>query len=123
VIGVEPATANDTALSLRSGNRQTIAAPDTIADGLRHTTPAALPWTINQRLLDDIVTVTDHDIAAAVGLCFTWLKTVVEPSGAVALAAVAAGHVQPGYGRIAVVLSGGNADWATLHTLLGPDLT
>jgi threonine dehydratase len=116
VIGVEPAAGDDTARSLRAGTRQTIPTPTTIADGLRHTTPAQLPFSIMQRLLDDVLTVSDTDITAAVTLAFTHLKTVIEPTGAAALAA--ASQIHPRRGKIAVVLSGGNADWTTLHPML-----
>ena len=55
-----------TAASLRAGHRVTLpAVPDTIADGLRHTGPARLPWEVNKVFLDDVVTVTDDDIAQA----------------------------------------------------------
>ena len=66
VIGVEPRTGADTAASFRAGHRVTLpAVPDTIADGLRHTSPARLPWEVNKVLLDDVATVTDDEIAQA----------------------------------------------------------
>lgn len=89
-----------------------------VAVAVARSRSTTLPFSINQRLLDDVVIVSDADIAAAVSACFTRLRTVIEPSGAVALAAVVAGRVRARYGRIAVVLSGGNVDWATLRALL-----
>ena len=89
----------------------------TIADGLLAIQPGELTFEVNRRLLDDVVTVEEADIVEAMRFCFSRLKVVVEPSGAVPLAALLAGVV-PGAGRrIAVVLSGGNiapADFAAL---------
>jgi threonine dehydratase len=116
VIGVEPATASDTSQSLRAGKRVSIAEPDTIADGLRAREPGELTFAVNSRLLDDVVTVTEEAIVDAMRFCFTRLKIVVEPSGAVPLAAVLSGIVAA-TGRTAVVLSGGNiapADFSAL---------
>lgn len=116
VIGVEPAMASDTSQSLRAGKRVSIAEPDTIADGLRAREPGELTFAVNSRLLDDVVTVTEEAIVDAMSFCFTRLKIVVEPSGAVPLAAVLSGIVAA-TGRTAVVLSGGNiapADFSAL---------
>ena len=71
VIGVEPRAGGNTAASLRVGHRVTLpAVPDTIADGLRHTSPAPLPWEVNKVLLDDVITVTDDDIVQAMRWAF-----------------------------------------------------
>jgi threo-3-hydroxy-L-aspartate ammonia-lyase len=116
IVGVEPAGAGDTAESLRAGHRVDIGTADTIADGLRASQPGELTFEINAQLLDDVVTVPDEAIVAAMRFCFTRLKIVVEPSGATALAALLCGAVRP-TGRVAVVLSGGNiapADFAAL---------
>jgi threo-3-hydroxy-L-aspartate ammonia-lyase len=116
VIGVEPAAAGDTSASLRAGHRVSIGEPDTIADGLRATEPGELTFEVNARLLADVVTVPEEAIVAAMQFCFSRLKIVVEPSGAVPLAALREGIV-PAAGRTAVVLSGGNiapADFAAL---------
>lgn len=116
VVGVEPAGADDTRQSLRSGRLVTVQ-PDTIADGLRAWQPGSLTFPINQRQLDDVVTVTEAAIVEAMAFCFTRLKLVVEPSGAVPLAALLSGAVPASGRRIAVVLSGGNiapGDFAAL---------
>jgi threo-3-hydroxy-L-aspartate ammonia-lyase len=117
VIGVEPAGADDTRRSLRAGRRVTLDTVDTIADGLRASQPGELTFEVNRRLLTDVVTVDEAAIVEAMRFCFTRLKAVVEPSGAVPLAALLAGAVPPG-ARTAVVLSGGNVDPADFAALL-----
>jgi threonine dehydratase len=118
VIGVEPAGADDTARSLRAGHRVAIPEPATVADGLRATRPGELTFGVNSRLLDRVVTVSDQAIVAAMRFCFTRLKLVVEPSGAVALAALLTGAVQAAGKTTAVVLSGGNIDPAGFAALV-----
>jgi threo-3-hydroxy-L-aspartate ammonia-lyase len=118
VIGVEPVIASDTSQSLRAGHRVSIPEPETIADGLRAREPGELTFAVNSRLLDDIVTVSEDDIIDAMRFCFTRLKIVVEPSGAVPLAALLSGAVRP-RGRTVVVLSGGNIDPADFSALMG----
>jgi threo-3-hydroxy-L-aspartate ammonia-lyase len=116
VIGVEPSSGADTAASLRAGHRVTLAAvPDTIADGLRHISPAPLPWEVNKVPLDDVVTVTDDCIAHAMRWAFEHLKIVVEPSGAAALAALAGAGIPPG--QAGVVISGGSVDYRTFQAI------
>ncbi|MGW2395628.1 threonine ammonia-lyase [Kitasatospora sp. NPDC001664] len=117
VIGVEPETAADTATSLRAGRRTELATvPDTVADGLRHTVPAPLPWEVNRQLLDGVATVTDLQIGQAMRWAFQHLKVVAEPSGAVALAAVAGLDLPPG--PVGVIISGGSVDLNTFHHLV-----
>ncbi len=91
--------------------------PDTIADGLRHTSPARLPWEVNKVLLDDVVTVTDDDIAHAMRWAFDHLRIVAEPSGAAALAALARADLPPG--PAGVIISGGSVDYATYRAITG----
>jgi threo-3-hydroxy-L-aspartate ammonia-lyase len=119
VIGVEPAGADDTSRSMRAGHRVSLDTVDTIADGLRASQPGELTFAVNQRLLDDVVTVTDAAIVEAMRFCFARLKVVVEPSGATPLAALLSGAVQPEGRRTAVVLSGGNIDPADFAFLVG----
>jgi threo-3-hydroxy-L-aspartate ammonia-lyase len=117
VIGVEPESGADMAASLRAGHLVTLpAVPDTIADGLRHTSPAGLPWEVNKMLLDDVVTVTDGHIVQAMRWAFDHLKIVTEPSGAAALAALTG----PGLpsGPVGVVISGGSVDFGTFRALM-----
>ena len=108
IIGVEPDGADDTYRSFAAGERVGIDRADTIADGLAITMPGAHTFPINHDLVDEVVTVSDDEIAAAMLLLFERTKQVVEPSGAASLAAVLAGRVSGS--RIGVVLSGGNVD-------------
>jgi threonine dehydratase len=110
IIGVEPAGAADAQASLRTGQLVTWEHPDTLADGLRVTHLGNLPFALITRLVDDIVTVTDDEIRAAVLALHRGAKLVVEPSGAVAMAALM--HEKTGVEgrRTVAVLSGGNVD-------------
>lgn len=108
VWGVEPELGNDTYLSRRSGRRVAIDPPGTIADGLRAPSPGKLTFEIIQRCVDDIVLVSEEEIEHAMEFLRTRLKIVVEPSGAVAAAAVLYGKLPRGGGRIGIVISGGN---------------
>ncbi|HEX2208240.1 MAG TPA: threonine/serine dehydratase [Longimicrobium sp.] len=118
VIGVEPDTANDTQLSLRAGRRVSIPSPATIADGLRHSTPAETTFAMNRRLLDGVLAVSDAAIAQAMALCREHLGILVEPSGACGLAALLSDGMPEFPGRVAVVLSGGNIDEAAFRTII-----
>jgi len=108
VIGVEPETGDDTKRSLEAGTRVAISVSRTIADGLAADIPGALTFSINQRLVDDIVLVSDDQIRDAMRLAFERLKIVIEPSGATALAALLTGQIRPIPPRVGVVVSGGN---------------
>ena len=108
VIGVEPAGADDTRQSLRAGHRVTLAQPATIADGLLAQQPGELTFAVNSRLLSDVVTVTEEAIVEAMRFCFSRMKIVIEPSGAVALAALRSGVVPAAGHRTVAVISGGN---------------
>jgi threonine dehydratase len=117
VIGVEPGSGSDTAASLRAGHRVTLPmVPDTIADGLRHTSPAELPWEVNKMMLDDVITVTDGHIVQAMRLAFDHLKIVTEPSGAAALAALGRPGLPPG--PVGVIISGGSTDVGAFGALM-----
>lgn len=119
VIGVEPQAGDDYARSLAAGHRVSIAIPDTIADSLQLTCPGELTFSINQPLLDGVVTVSDAELVAAMRFAFERLKLVVEPGGAAALAALLAERVElAGDSRVGVVLSGGNVDPATFSRLM-----
>ena len=114
VFGSEPEAANDTWLSLRAGKRVEIPAPDTIADGLRSPSPGVLTFPIMQALLEDVITVSEQEIRAAMLFIATRLKILVEPSGAVPAAVVLFRKLPPGIASIGVILSGGNMDPAML---------
>src|SRR5713101_2542911 len=115
---VEPETANDTQQSFRKGGRVMIPPPPTIADGLRVQTPGALTFPITRANAEDVLTVADEEIIAAMRFMLFRLKLLVEPSGAAAAAAVFAGKVPSECKRVGVVLSGGNIDSDVLGGLL-----
>ncbi len=107
VIGVEPAGADDTHQSMHAGHRVCIT-PATIADGLLAQQPGELTFAVNSRLLSDVVTVTEEAIVEAMRFCFSRMKIVIEPSGAVTLAALRSGVVPAAGHRTVAVISGGN---------------
>lgn len=117
VFGVEPETANDYWLSLRRGEPVEIPPPPTIADGLRTTKPGRWNFPIIQRLVDDVLLVSEEEIREATRFILTRMKLVVEPSGAVAAAAVLARKLPAPFSRVGIVLSGGNVDLETLASL------
>jgi threonine dehydratase len=117
VIGVEPAGADDTLQSLRAGARVSIPPPGTIADGLRVVQPGALTFPIVQRHVADILVVSDAEIRAALRFALERLKLVIEPSGAVTLAALLAGKLPAKLGRVGAIISGGNIDPPVLASL------
>lgn len=121
IVGVEPEDGDDTRRSLESGHRVSIQTPRTIADGLRVVQPGEVTFPIIQSLVDEIVTVSDDEIRHAMRLLLERAKVLVEPSGAVGLAAILA-HRTPAQGRIGIVLSGGNVALEDLPGLLArPD--
>ena len=107
VVGVEPEAGDDWRRSFAAGRRVEIDVPRTIADGLQTHAPGILTWEVASRLVDEVVTVTDDQIVEAMRFAFERLKLVVEPSGAVGIAAVLQGAVGSG-GRVGVIVSGGN---------------
>lgn len=118
VIGVEPALADDAARSFATGSLQTVRNPETIADGARTPSLGQLPFSIIRRLVDDIVTVPEEAILRAMLFCWERLKLVVEPTGALPLAALLEGVVKLPGKRVGVILSGGNADFHALKAVL-----
>jgi threonine dehydratase len=107
VVGVEPEAGDDWRRSLAAGEPVRIAVPRTIADGLQTSVPGALTWEVASRLVDEVVTVTDAEIVEAMRFAFERLKLVVEPSGAVGIAALLERKVGSA-GRVGVIVSGGN---------------
>jgi threonine dehydratase len=118
IVGVEPQASDDTARSLRAGERVRVEVRPTIADGQQLTTPGERTWPVVRALVDDVVTVSDDEILAAMRLLFERVKVVAEPSGASALAALLAGRVEPRTGTVGVVISGGNVDAARFASLM-----
>ncbi|WP_329223038.1 pyridoxal-phosphate dependent enzyme [Streptomyces sp. NBC_01485] len=119
VIGVEPDTGDDTKRSLEAGRRVEIPVPRTIADGQAAHTPGELTFSVNRRLVDGIVLVSDDEIRAAMRFAFERLKIVVEPSGATPLAALLAGRAGRLPRRVGVIVSGGNIDSGRFAELCG----
>ena len=111
VWGVEPAAFDDTRRSLESGKREHIdPAARSICDALQSPSPGEITFEINRRNLAGVLTVTDAEVAEAVRYAFATLKLVVEPGGAVALAAALAGKLDLAGRTTGIVLSGGNVD-------------
>ena len=119
VYTAEPAGFDDHARSFRSGRREANAAlSGTICDSLMARTPGELTFEINRSLVGQGLVASDAEVAAAVAFAFRELKLVLEPGGAVALAALMAGKLDV-KGKIAVaVLSGGNVDPDLFHRLV-----
>jgi len=111
LITVEPYGFDDHARSFSAGKREPHRAVGrTICDALMASIPGEITFAVNQKLGAQGVTVTDDEVAKAVGFAFRELKLVVEPGGAVALAALLAGHIDAKEKTVAIVLSGGNVD-------------
>lgn len=113
VIGTEPANADDAAQSFRAGHLVRVEKPSTIADGLRANVGAP-NLALIQRYVDDIVTVSEEAIVAAMQTIWEKLKIIIEPSAAVPYAAVQSGAVDIRGRRVGIILTGGNVDLAAL---------
>ena len=112
VIGVEPALADDATRTFRSGELHTVHNPPTIADGLRAPSLGRYTWPLVRDHVDEMRTVTEDEIVEAMRFLWTRMKMVVEPSGAVPLAALLADPAAFRGMRIGIVISGGNVDLA-----------
>ncbi len=125
VYAVEPAESDDTARSLVSGKRERNAPGGSmLCDALLSEQPGVLTFSINQPRLAGGLVVTDAEVLAAMRFAFLELKLVVEPGGAVALAALLAGRIDVRGRRVGAVLSGGNVDPETFaHALRDGDAT
>lgn len=111
VYGVEPAEFDDTARSFASGEREGIDKDArSICDALQSPMPGELTFAINQKALKGVLCVSDAEVRGAIRFAFKHLKLVIEPGGAVALAAVLAGKLNTVGKTTAIVLSGGNID-------------
>jgi threonine dehydratase len=111
LMSAEPEAFDDHARSLRAGKREPHASKGrTICDALMASIPGELTFAINSRLLSQGITASDEEVGAAGGFAFRELKLVVEPGGAVGLAALLAGHLEAAGKTVVIVLSGGNVD-------------
>jgi threonine dehydratase len=121
VIGVEPLNANDAYQTWKAGSIQTLpAAPQTLADGVRTTAIGDKNFEVMfaNHLVDEIVTVSEEEIGAAVRTAWTRMHLALEPTGALPLAAFLSGKLPSG--RTGLILSGGNANLETVAKLLSP---
>jgi threo-3-hydroxy-L-aspartate ammonia-lyase len=117
VIGIEPKLADDAVRSFRTKTLQTVKNPATIADGTRTASLGNLTFPIILNYVDDMITVSETEIIEAVKFLFYRMKLVVEPSGALGIAAL----LNDSYNyreKIGVIISGGNIDEETMCKLL-----
>jgi threonine dehydratase len=110
VIGVEPAAGDDVTRSFYSKTIQSVHNPDTIADGARTSAPGDITFALILRYVHEMLTVPDEALLRAMFFLWERLKLVVEPTGALATAALLEGLIQRTDARIGVMISGGNVD-------------
>jgi threo-3-hydroxy-L-aspartate ammonia-lyase len=121
VVGVEPEEGDDTRRSLEAGERVRIPVPRTIADGQQLPQPGELTFPVVQQRVDAIAVASDAEIVSGMRFLFERLKTVAEPSGACAVAALLAGRVGDVRGlRVGVTISGGNVTAERFAELVHP---
>lgn len=118
VIGVETEAANDCYQSFRKKEIVRISPPKTIADGMRTQAVGKRNFEIILKHVDDVITVTDEQVIEMMKFFLERMKIVVEPTGAVAPAAVFHNVLQLSGKKICSIISGGNVDLALLKTLL-----
>ena len=121
IVGVEPALADDALRSFHSGRRESLqGSPATLADGLRGSL-GARNFVLMQRLVDEIVTVSEAQIVAAMRAVLQHFRMLVEPSSAVAVAALLDGRLGVPGDQVGIVVSGGNVDLMQCPFLAGHD--
>ena len=118
IIGVEPEAGNDGQQSFQSGRIVRIPIPTTLADGAQTPALGLHTFPIIQRLVDDIVTVSDAELVRAMSFFAARMKIIVEPTGCLAAAAVMSGKIAVQGKRVGIVLSGGNIDLAQFARLV-----
>jgi threonine dehydratase len=118
IYGVEPETANDTALSLAKGERVSIGVPRTIADGLQVVSPGKLTFPVVQKTVEDILLVSDEEMIETLCWMLERMKVLIEPSGVAGAAAVRHKKADFSAARVGVILSGGNLDRERLADFL-----
>ena len=117
VIGVEPERADDATRSFRTGRLHRVHNPDTIADGARTPSLGEITFPLVRQYVDDMVTVSETAILQAMYVLWERLKLVVEPTGALPLAALLENRVAVEGRRVGLILSGGNVDLRRAATL------
>jgi threo-3-hydroxy-L-aspartate ammonia-lyase len=123
VIGVEPELADDATRSFRTGVLAQTHNPPTIADGLRTPSLGKVTFPLVLENVDEMFTVSEKEIVDAMRFLWTRMKLVVEPSGAVAVAAVMRGDAGASARSIGVIISGGNVDLQTAFALLNEEVS
>lgn len=119
IVGVEPENADDATRSFRTGKLHKIENPDTIADGVRTPSLGGITFPLVLRHVDAMVTVSEDNILRSMRFIWERMKIVVEPTGALAAAALLEGAVEAEPGsRIGVIVSGGNVDLGAMVALL-----
>lgn len=119
IFGVEAVGADDAKQSLQRGEIVHIEPPTTIADGIRTQSIGTLTFPILRALLRDIVIVSDDEILDAVRFALTRMKIVVEPTGAVPIAAVMQNKIPANLTRVGIIVSGGNISPELIRSLVG----
>jgi threonine dehydratase len=117
VIGIEPELADDATKSFHTKTLHTVKNPPTIADGTRTPSLGEITFPLVLEYVDDMQTVPEEAIIEAVRFLFYRMTLVVEPSGALGVAALLNGAIQP-RGRVGIIISGGNIDATTMKTIL-----
>lgn len=117
VIGIEPELADDATKSFYTKRLHRVKNPPTIADGTRTPSLGKITFPLVLEYVDDMKTVSEKAIIEAVKFLFYRMKLVVEPSGALGLAAILSRTVIP-KGRVGIIISGGNIDAATMTMIL-----
>lgn len=121
VMGIEPELADDATKSFHTKTLHRVNNPRTIADGTRTPSLGRLTFPLVLKHVDDMKTVSEKAIVDAVKFLFYRMKLVVEPSGALGLAALLSRAVVP-KGRVGIILSGGNIDADTMTAILNTDM-
>jgi len=122
IIGVQSQAYPGMYSAFHTGKLFPIKAQDTIADGIAVKQPGKLTYKLTRRLVDDIVLVSDVDIAEAIFLMLERMKLVAEPAGAASVAACLSGHVKAHGEKCAAVVSGGNVDMPVLDQIVAKGL-
>ena len=117
VVGIEPKLADDATKSFHTRTLHCVKNPPTIADGTRTPSLGKFTFPLVLEYVDDMKTVSEAEIMEAVRFLFYRMKLVVEPSGALGIAALLSRGIQP-KGRIGVIISGGNMNADTMTTIL-----
>jgi len=109
-------------MAFHTGKLFPFKAQETIADGIAVKQPGKLTYNLTRRLVDDVVLVSDADIAEAIFLMLERMKLVAEPAGAASVAACLVGHVKARGEKCAAVVSGGNVDMPVLDQIVAKGL-